>query len=134
VTISKTPATQPVKPTKTTKKAPTVKATNKKPPIPEYYLNDQPVENGRASIKIEMIGIGEFTADVPAKHLTSFTGLTVGVSAVAAPVAILSLACHAGLPAAAMVAVTAMMTGISLLALLMLFYTLHNERGQSMSY
>jgi hypothetical protein len=120
---------QPVKQTKAAKKPPAVKATKKPPvPDPDYYLTDLtdlPPEKGRANIKIEIDGKGTAQASVPAKHLNSFTGLTVGLSAVAAPVVALGIACYAGLPVAAIVTLTAMVTGISLLALLLLFYMLH---------
>jgi hypothetical protein len=108
---------QPVKQTKAAKKPPV--------PDPDYYLTDLPPEKGRANIKIEIDGKGTAQASVPAKHLNSFTGLTVGLSAVAAPVVALGIACYAGLPVAAIVTLTAMVPGISLLALLLLFYMLH---------
>ena len=130
---------QPIKQTKAAKvktkakRPPAVKATNQdqETPVPDYYLTDMPREMGRANIRIE-INKSRATAhmSVPAKHLSSFTGLAVGVSAVAAPVVAIGIACYAGLPVGATIALTAMVTGISLVALLLLFYMLHT-RDQS---
>ena len=104
----------------------TAKATNKKPPVPDYYLTDLPPEKGRANIKIEFEeGKATAHASVPATHLTSFTGLTIGTLAVAAPTLAVGIACYAQLLAAAVIALTAMVSGVSLSALALLFYMLH---------
>jgi len=126
---TQTTATKPppaVKPTKKKRpvpaqKQPPVVKTSKKPPVPDWYLTDMPLEEGRANIKIVIAGKGSAQASVPGKHLSSFTGLIVGTSAVAMPVAAIGLCCYAGLPIGALIALTAMVTGIALVALLTCF-------------
>lgn len=121
------PKKKPVKKTKAISKPPAVEATNY-PPIPHFYLNDVPPESDRANIKIDIHEKGTAEVSVPAKRLNSVTGLVVGVCAVAAPVAALGIACNAQLAVPAIIAVTAMATGISLLALLLIFYMVHQDR------
>jgi hypothetical protein len=119
-----------VKPTKkkrsspATKQPPRVEAS-KVPPVPDWYLTNMPLEEGRANISIVIAGKGTAQASVPGKHLSSFTGLVVGTAAVIMPVAAIGLGCYAGLPVGALIAVTAMAAGIALVALLMVFFMLY---------
>lgn len=125
---------QPIKPIKATRAKNRQKsrrsAKTRNPPVPDFYLNDMPHQVGRANIKIDIAGKATAHMSVPAKHLNGITGLTVGVSAVSAPVVAVGIACYAQLGAGAMIAVTAMVSSISLVALLLLFYMLHT-RDQS---
>jgi hypothetical protein len=103
------------------------KATTSKPPVPDYYLTDLPPEAGRANIKIEFEeGKAAARVSVPAKHLNSLTGLTVGALATAAPVAAIAITCYAKLPVPAIIALTAMASVVALSALALLFYMLRN--------
>lgn len=113
---SPVPKKKPVKP----------KATTNKPPVPDYYLTEQPSQLGRANIKIEIdkSGKGSAHASVPAAHLNSLTGLTIGAVAAVAPVAAIAIACYASLPVAAIVALTAMVSVVSVIALVLLIYML----------
>lgn len=99
--------------------------TSKKPPVPDYYLSEQPVQAGRANIKIEYEdGKASAHASVPAAHLPGLTALIIGGIAGAAPVAVIAITCYAGLPAATIITCTAMVSVVSVIALITLIYIL----------
>ncbi len=101
------------------------KATTKKPPLPDYYLTDQPFDPNRANFTVVWDrGQASAHASAPANHLTSLTGLTIGVIAPGAPVAALAITCSAELPVSAIITATAMVTVVSLVALALLIYLL----------
>ncbi|MGY2026029.1 hypothetical protein [Nocardia gipuzkoensis] len=103
-------------------KKPKAKAT-KELPVPEFYRRQTPTEPGRASIEIgHEDGKMTATASLPAQHLPFATGLVVGLSAVAAPSVTVGIAAQWNLPPSTVITVTALAAGVSVLALLWLFY------------
>ncbi|WP_445167019.1 hypothetical protein ACTXG7_24850 [Mycolicibacterium sp. Dal123E01] len=105
--------------------------TSNKPPVPDYYLTEQPAQPGRANIQIEYEdGKASARASVPATHLDGLTALTIGGVAGAAPVAAIAITCSAELPVWAIIACTAMVSVVSVMALLALMYMLR-KRGPS---
>jgi hypothetical protein len=108
------------------KKKPVKTKATTKTPVPDYYLTDLPPEKARANIKIEFEkGKATAQASLPATHLNSLTGLTIGAVAAGAPVMAIAIACYAKLPVVAIITLTAMVSVVSLIALTLLIYMLH---------